>query len=230
MKRAVFSLVLIMFIVSCGQSVNPQLKTKIDGFYKPQNANIGVSQKITGYMNFAVGQYVIHGITDENGNRSISKTSIIGKSKGGWIFEFYTINSKQESIAQMFITGLDKAAKSGKPEDVDIQWIKIKDEKGKIQKIEGSMLDLYKSIYKNNISSVAHKTGVYEKSGVVKVPAGNFASTYKINTETKFLGKTHKSETWMHSSVPVNMVVKSVTDGTSTMELIKFGTNAVPQF
>ncbi len=229
MKKLINLFILTLFIMSCGHSVNPQLKTKIDSYYGDTIANFKASQKITGHINYVVGQYVIYGITDKDGNRSISKTSIVGKSKGGWVFEFYTLNNRQENIVQMLIIGLEKAAKSGKPEDVNIQWIKTKDEKGKIQMVDGKMLSMYKSMYRNNISSITYKTGAYENGGSVKVPAGNFASTYKIYTESKFLGKTYKSNTWTHSAVPINRVVKSATDDVSTMELLKFGTNAVSQ-
>ncbi|PKL39025.1 MAG: hypothetical protein CVV44_09160 [Spirochaetae bacterium HGW-Spirochaetae-1] len=213
-------------IASCGPSVNPQLKKKTDNLFSTaQTKNYGVSRAFKAPMKYAVGQYVVHGMTEGSGNRSITKTSIVGKEGNGWVMEFYSLNSKQEAVVQMLIVGLDKAAQTGNTDGIEIQRIKIKDEKGQVQSFEGPMLSMMKNLYKNSLSSLDVQTGTFLTGSAVTVPAGVFTGTYTIKSKVKLFGKTYTGTGWYHSSVPINGVVKSVSDDDkTTMVLLDFGT------
>ncbi|MCU0845225.1 MAG: hypothetical protein MUC76_09900 [Spirochaetes bacterium] len=233
MKRILFCLTAFVFATSCGPSVNPQLKAKIDGqFGAVSKKNYGAVGRFLKPMPYAVGQYVILGTTDSSGKRSISRTMIAGKADGGWIIESATLNSAEETAVQMCVRGLEKAAASGNAESVEIVWIKIKNEKGAIQRVEGPVLAMMRSVYKNNLSSLNVKAAIYVNGGTVSVPAGTFTATNRVETEVSFLGKTHRSTAWHHSAVPINGMVKMLSeDGKNQTVLLGFGfKGAVSEF
>ncbi|RPI91972.1 MAG: hypothetical protein EHM32_09820, partial [Spirochaetales bacterium] len=146
MKRILFCLTALVFAISCGPSVNPQLKAKIDGqFGAVSKKNYGAAGRFMKPMPYAVGQYVILGTMDSSGKRSISRTMIAGKADGGWVIESGTLNTAQESAVQLCVRGLEKAAATGNAENVEFVGIKLKDEKGAIQRIEGPVLAMMRS-------------------------------------------------------------------------------------
>ncbi|MGV7929927.1 MAG: hypothetical protein AB2L13_13675 [Spirochaetota bacterium] len=233
MKRILFSLTALVFVLSCGPSVNPQLKAKIDGqFGAVSKQNFGAAGRFIKPMPYAVGQYVILGTTDSSGNRTISRTMIAGKADGGWVIESGTLNSAEETAVQLCVRGLEKAATSGNAESVEIVWIKIKNEKGAIQRVDGPVLAMMRSLYKNNLSSLNVKATAYVNGGTISVPAGTFAATNRVEAEATFLGKTYRSTVWHHSAVPINGMVKSVSDdGKNQTVLLGFGLRgAVSEF
>lgn len=225
MKKTLIGMLMTLFLVSCGPSVNPQLKAKIEPYFGASGTqSFGVAKKFFAPMPLAVGQYVVHGIIEKNGTRSVMRTAIVGREMGGWIFEYYNLTEKQEAVTQMLITGLDKVRKTGSIDDIEIVWVKIRDENGQVQKIEGPMMAMMRGLYKNNLAGLDTKTTAYVDGGVIKVPAGSFAGTNTFVTETSIMGRKYKSKGWFHSAVPINGMVKSVVDdGDSTMELLQFG-------
>ncbi|MCX8123351.1 MAG: hypothetical protein N3F66_04215 [Spirochaetes bacterium] len=219
----------IMFVISCGASVNPQLKAKVDSqFAQSQETTYAGTQKFMKPKPYAVGQYVVMGQTDSDGKKSVTRMAIVGKAQGGWIFETYTLSDNQEGIMQMLITGLEKAAISGNLDDMDIVWVKIKDEKGDVQTVEGPMLTMMKGMYKKGIASVSMKITSYKDGGVIQVPAGIFKGTNVVDSEASFFGKKIKSKGWYHYAVPINGIVKAVDDDGNTIVLLKFGNDAKP--
>lgn len=226
MKKILLVLFAFAFLVSCGASVNPLLKAKIDAYpTAPGAANFVTAKKIIEPMPYAVGQYVVYMTTEKKTNKSIFKTSIVGKEGAGWVFEYYTLSASQENVIQMLISGLDKIRKSGNPDDIEILWVKIRDDKGKIQKIDGPILSMTKGMYKKMLPDMKYNFTKSVDGGVVKVAAGSFTGTTKIHTTQKIMGKSFETDGWFHPAVPINGIVKSVTDsGDVVMELVKFGT------
>jgi len=227
MKKGILIMFVAAGLVSCGASTNPQLKAKIGGIFSQSSSskNYGTSRRFVSPMRYAVGQYVVHGVTEDDGTRSISKTAVVGRDGSAYVLEFSNLTESKESVSQLCIDGLDKAARSGNTDDIDIRWIKVKGEDGKVQKLEGPMIYMMRAMYKNTLRSVNVKVGTYTNGGVVRVPAGIFGGTNVVNAEVVVLGSTYRSKAWYHSSVPINGMVKSVTDDNEqTMELLDFGT------
>ena len=227
MKKYIALFATGILMLGCGASSKPELKTKINSMFGTSaSKDYGKSGKYTGPMPYAVGQYVVHGINEGKGKRSVTKTSIVGKEKDGWVFEFYSLSETQEGTVQMLVTGFSKATKEIKPDALEIKWIKIKDEKGQVQTFEGPMLSMMKSLYKNSLNSLEANSTTYTDGGSITVPAGIFSGTLKFVNKTTMLGKTFKSTGYVHSSVPINGVVKSVSDADNySMELLSFGTS-----
>lgn len=224
MNRGVF-LVTVLFLFSCGSSADKRLVAKIDTLYKFKSSKSFVSSKnFTAPMAYAAGQYVVTGTTDDDGERSISRITIIGKSGRNWIFEFYTLTYKSESSMQICMSGIEKAARTGNMDAVEILWIKTMDTDGNVQKHEGSMLLMMKAVYKTTITSLQINTSGMQNGGVLKVPAGIFEGTKLVKTESSFMGKNFKSTVWYHSAVPINGMVKSMSDDKDYVtELLDFG-------
>jgi hypothetical protein len=223
MKKSLFVSCVLLLALSCGSSVNPQLKAKIDSYNTAGTADFGKSGKFMRPMDLAVGQYVI--VRNNNdGDISITKTSIVGKEQGGFILENYNLTGSSEGVVQMLVTGMDRAARSGNAGDIDIVWIKIKGEDGNIQTFEGPMMSMVKSLYTKSIPNVAVNMQSAKVAQLIRVPAGAFSGTYEVKTEVTMLGRKYKTTSWFHTSVPINGMVKSVSeDGKNIQELVKFG-------
>ena len=226
MKKLLVFIGAAAFLLSCGPSVNPQLRAKLDPLFSGgPSKNYGSGRRFTRPMAYAVGQYVVHGTVDGDGKKSVSKTSIVGREEGGWIIESYSLDDTKESISQMLIVGLDSAAKTGNVDGVEIRWVKFQDDQGAIQTIEGPMLMMMKSLYRGSLSAFKVKTSSFIDGGAVEVPAGTFTGTNRIDAEATFFGRTYKSTGWHHSGVPINGLVKSVSDdGENKTVLLRFGT------
>ncbi len=227
------AIILLSFIlVSCGPSVNPALQQKINNFYgKSSSKSFNMSGNFVKTMPLKVGQWVMQGSNNE-GTKSINRISIVGQEQGGWIFEFYSLTESVESWTQMLIKGLEEANESKNFDDIDIVWVKTKDNDGNINTIDGMVLSLSKGLYKQSLSSLNLKLTSGTSGGSITVPAGTFNGTYKSKAEVSVLGTKYTAEGWYHSEVPINGMVKSVSDnGKIVTELLDFGlTGAVRSF
>jgi len=226
MLRKIAYLLIVAFIVSCGPSVNPALQKKIsDIFNKKSSSSFNATGKFIRPMPYTIGQWVLIG-TVSDGKKFVSKTSIVGKEGDGWIIETYSINESDESISQICVSGMEKLAKSGNIDDLDILWVQTKDKNGKVSKIEGPVLSMMKGFYKKGLANMNVNVEGTMDGGTVSVPAGTFNGTAKVSSEASFLGSTVKSTGWFHSDVPINGMVKSISDdGKYSSELLDFGTS-----
>ncbi|HPS57833.1 MAG TPA: hypothetical protein PK514_06975 [Spirochaetota bacterium] len=225
MKHVAFLMLAIPILFSCGASADKRLVAKINSLYSVKAGRAyGASKNFSQPMPYAVGQYVVTGTTDDDGDRTISSIAITGKQGRAWIFEFYTLTGSSESAMQICMSGMETAARTGNMDAVEIIWMKTRDGNGEIQKIEGPMLTMMKAAYKKTIVSLQVNVSGIQNGGPIKVPAGVFNATKMIKGEASFLGKTYRSTSWYHTSVPVNGMVKSTTDdGDMVTELLDFG-------
>jgi hypothetical protein len=215
----------IFLFSGCAPKSDPAMVRKVNEFFSKTS---GKTYKGSGKFSpipYAVGQYVTHGNTEDNGNRSVNRTAIVGREGSGWILETYSVNDHSESCTQMLIVGLDKIQTAHGFEHLDILWVKIKDENGQIRTIEGPPLMMAKSFYKNALQSFDISAMTNQGAGTdITVPAGTFTNTSDADSELSVLGMTFRSKTWYHSKVPVNGMVKSIVDGGKmTSVLLDFG-------
>jgi hypothetical protein len=225
MRTRFLSVVLAgLLIAGCGASVNPALVAKIDGMFKSApGGSLAAAGAFTAPMPYTVGQWVMHGITAD-GQRSVIKTAIVGQAQGGWVIESYSLSPSSEAATQMCITGLEEAAKTQDLEKLDILWVRMRDENGKVQSVEGVPLSVTKGLYRKGLGSIVIKSSQLQPGGGdITVPAGTFAGCTKAKSEFTVLGSTYVSEGWYHPGIPINGVVKSVSDDKTTMELLAYG-------
>jgi hypothetical protein len=70
------------------------------------------------------------------------------------------------------------------------------------------------------------KINTYTDGGVITVPAGSFTGVNVVESESKMLGFTVKGKGYYHSSVPVNGMVRYISDdGKNESVLLGFGTS-----
>jgi hypothetical protein len=226
--------VLVFSLVSCmtAGTPNPVLVDQIDGqFDAVKSETYGISGKFEHPMHYDVGQYVVTGMTGPSG-RSIMKMAIVGKEQNGWILETHSLTQNSESTTQMLVLGMETVNNTGRIDGLDIVWVKIKPEGQPATLIEGPMLTMTKGLYKKMLAGLEFRPQEMSYGKTVKVPAGNFEGTSKIHSEVAFMGKKYLSDTWIHPSVPINAMVKSVSNGGETIiELLDFGlAGAKPSF
>jgi hypothetical protein len=226
MIRNAIAAILVLFLASCvtTPAPNPILVSQIDSQF---NANPSRTYQASGKFKrpiaYKVGQYVVTGMTSPS-ERSVMKMAIVGKEQNGWILETHSLTQNSESVTQMLVVGLDTVYRTGTIDELDILWVKVKPDGNSVQTIEGPILAMTKSLYKNALAGLEVQSQTMADGGTVSVPAGHFKGTAKVSSEVSFMGQKHLSSAWIHPSVPINAMVKSVSDdGDTTIELLGFG-------
>lgn len=176
-------------------------------------------------MPWKAGQYVETENLTKGKRESLSKTLLVGKEKNGWIVESVTVDKKgKRSVSQTLFLGMEEAINSGKAGGVTVGWMKMRNEDGTIQTIEGEQLAFYNLLAKGSLDSMVIDILAFTDGGTVAVPAGVFAGTNQVNGTVKIMGMKIETESWYHPSVPVNGMVKSRSkDGKTESRLVSFG-------
>ena len=231
--RIFFVVTMAVLLTGCGASVNPVMQKRVvEWFGKSSGQSFDASGAYVKVMPYAVGQYVVHGMTDED-DHSVVRTAIVGKESGAWIIETSSLTSSGESIMQMAVSGMEKMQESMNPDDLDIKWVKMKSgEDEEVQKIDGMALSLSKSAYSKALTGIAVKFESTGGNAAVRVPAGTFNGCTKATAKVETFIKDFESEGYYHPSVPLNGLVRSVSkDDDVVTELLEFGlSGAKPSF
>jgi hypothetical protein len=229
--RIMGAMALLLLLSACGASVNPVLQQRVvDWFGKSSGAVYDATTAFTKPMPYSVGQYVVHGITDGN-DRSIHRTALVGREGDAWIMETTSLTPTGETMMQMAVSGMEKMQETLNTEDLDIRWIKMRDDEGKVQKIDGMTLSLVKGSYAKALTGLAISFESQMGTATVRVPAGTFNGCTKATSKVETFFGDFESESYMHPGVPLNGVVRQVSkDNGAVTELIEFGTNATPGF
>ncbi len=229
MIRFVLTLSIAMILNACGTMAPPKpdplLVNQIDSYFsKAKNMTYKASGPFSKPIPYKIGQYVVVGMTSPT-ERSVSKTSIVGKEQGGWILETHSLTQTAENISQMLIVGLENVTATGSLDDIDIIWLKMKNNDQPVQKIDGVMLSVMERFIQSSLMDIVVRIQTDPTAGgTVKVIAGTFKGTTKTRGEVSFLGKKYTSDSWMHTAVPINGMVKSITKKEDqTIELLEFG-------
>lgn len=224
MKNILTVLALITALALSGCSSSQKKAGPFDSMIKNGNKTFA-SKKFTKPMKWAPGQYVVMGTMDDGEIESVTKSTIVRKEAGGWVFETITTNDDNEVTGmQMLIKGMDTAIAKGDTSQIKVIWVKMLQKDGKVEKIEGDALTFYNMILQSTWNNVIISGTKYTAGGAVKVPGGNFAGTTKVHTAVKVVFTTLEGDSYLHPDVPINGVVKSVVKDDST-ELIDFGFN-----
>ena len=231
MKKLLSIFVLALFFFNCGPSTSPVLLQKIDDLSSySSEQSFTASGQFLQPMPYEIGQWATY-VSKNGDEKTISKTSIVGKEEDAWILETYSLTGKQESTSQMCIVGIDNVRSEEDLDNIEIKWVKVL-EKDQVQTISGPILSLVKGVYKQALKSMIVQVEGSVDGGTVRVPAGIFNGCSKVNSSVAFLGSKTVADTYYHVDVPINGMVKSVSDdGKYTMELVEFGkSGAVKSF
>jgi hypothetical protein len=202
----------------------------LDKYWTPAGASYP-SSSFAKPKAWAPGQYIVLGTLSNGKRESVSRMLLVGKEGSAWVIENWSIDKAgKESIGQMCVDGYDKAIASGDVSGLELVWMKTVGDDGKVQKIEGSQLSMYKAFSKAAYESLVTSSTGLKDGGAVTVPAGSFAGTAYAKTSAKVMGFTVESEVWMNEAVPINGMVKSSSNkGKSTSELLSFGADGKPK-
>jgi len=224
MKKVLTVLALITALALTGCSSSQKKAGPFDSMIKNGNKTIA-AKKFTKPKPWAPGQYVVMATMDDGEIESVTKSLVVRKEAGGWVFETITTNDDNEVTGmQMLIKGMDNAIAKSDTSQIKVIWVKMLQKDGKVEKIEGEALTFYNMILQSTWNNLIISGAKYTAGGAVKVPAGNFAGTTKVHTEVKVVFTTVEGDSYLDPDVPINGVVKSVFKGDST-ELIDFGFN-----
>jgi hypothetical protein len=224
-RKAAFAAALALLAAGAAFAASP-----LDKYWAPTGASYPAGS-FTKPKEWAPGQYVVIGNSSGGKRESVARMLLVGKEGGAWIIENWSVDKGgKESVGQMCVDGYDKAIASGDASGLELVWMKMIGDDGKVQKIEGSQLAMYKAFSKPVYESlVASSTGIKE-GGAVTVPAGSFAGTSYAKTSAKVMGFNVEGEVWMSPAVPINGMVKSSSNkGKSTSELLSFGVDGKPK-
>jgi hypothetical protein len=223
--RTVSLIALAVILTACGASVNPVLQKRVvNWFGKSSSQSYDADGAFSSVIPYAVGQYVVHGVKDGE-DRSVIRTSIVGKDGDAWIIESASLTASGETIMQMAVSGLEQVQKSMNPEDMDVKWVKMKaGEDEEVQKIDGMVLSMSKSMYAKGLTGLVVNFDKTGGTAAVRVPAGTFNGCTRATAKVETWIKDFESEGYYHPSVPLNGMVRSVsTDDDTVTELIEFG-------
>jgi hypothetical protein len=226
MIRKVLLSLLFIGLTSCATLTppDPVLVKKIDAYFNAaKSATYDASETYKRPMAYAVGQYIVTGTTHSS-ERSVDKMALVGKQGDGWIIEMQSLAPRSEGISQMLVKGMEAAQENGNIDGLDIIWIKIQSEDGTVETIEGPMLTMTKGLFKKSLAGLENHFQMPADSGTVRVPAGTFNGAIKAKSDVAMMGKKYHADIWLHPSVPINGMVKSIhKDSDIASELLDFG-------
>ncbi len=217
-------IVLGLAFISCSsaQKTNPHL----DGYWQGKGKSVPY-KKFTKAMNWAPGHYVVMGNLDDGERQSVTKTTIVRRENGGWVFESISTDEDGKVTGmQICIKGYEQAMAKSDVSKISAVWAKLLQPDGTVQKIEGDAMNLYNMMLKATWERLIVSGVQYTKAGAVTVPAGAFAGSTSLKASVTIVFATVTSISYFHPDVPVNgMIMATDEDGKKTMELLDYGFN-----
>ena len=151
----------------------------LDKYWTPTGKSYPASS-FTKPKAWAPGQYVLLGTTNNGKRESVSRMLLVGKEGSAWIIETWTVDKGgKESVSQMCVDGYDKAMASGDASGLELVWMKMIGDDGKVQKLEGSQLAMYKTFSKAAYESLVTSSSGIADGGAVTVTAGSFGANFR---------------------------------------------------
>ena len=208
-------------LLGCGPSIDAAAKADIDrrvaalapsgqGFPAPA----GLAPKP-----IVVGQWTQHKLVSEKGELSLITYKIVGEEAGAYWVEVANESYYGKTVTKLLLAVGDRTS----PSTMEIRAVKTKDKNGKVTELQGPMIQLMRSLWQGSVNMLAVSWQGLPQENLIVV-AGNFTLCFKARTDASW-GAWHTAATsWMHPSVPISGLVKSVgIDKPSTMELVGFG-------
>lgn len=231
-RTALVALFAVLFVSIASLQAFAKEKFSLESYWKDSGKSYPAGKNFTKPGKWAPGQYVLVGTKVKDKLDSVSRTLIVAKEGDGWIIESDSVDKKgKKNASQMLIKGYDAAMETADLTKIKVEWMKMKDDEGNVQTIEGEQMAIFNMFAKKVYESLIINIDSFKDGGAVTVPAGTFAGTNLYTSKTKVLGMTIENDSWYNAAVPVNGMVKSVTkDGKTVMELLDFGTNGTSVF
>jgi hypothetical protein len=224
-RRMVFTGLLSLPFLHCAPSINPSLKSSIDNqLSAPALSQDYGSPSALMPPELAAGQWVKHKIVDKKGRPTVYSLKILERQDDAWLLETETQNYSNTIITRMLVK-----FERNNPESAEIRRVWQKTDKNDPVVIEGPALSLTQGLYKKSMQSMTVQWKETAREDAT-VQAGKFPQCYAMDSKVSFGLVVSASKGLFHSSVPINGLVKSISEGTS-IELLAFGmSGATPSF
>ena len=184
----------LLFLGACAASVNPALQTRVvEWFNKKSSSSYDATTAFVRPMPYAVGQYVVAGNTSGE-DRTITRTALVGREGDAWIMETTSLSFSAETMMQMAVRGLEKAQETLNPDDIDIVWIKLKDDLSRLNRPELANKVMVGPAREDFVTKISSKLELAQKAfysdeifgntGPLPPQAGT-ATTYTVTWQAK---------------------------------------------
>ena len=223
---SIFFITGLLFILP-GCSSSQEKSSPLDGYWTDKGKTIS-HKKFTVPMKWAAGQYNVTGYFENGKKEYVTKTTIVRKEQTGWVYEFIAIDKKGKiSGMQALLEGYEDAVANKDKTYINIIWVKMLNDDGTVQKIDGDMVAYFNTVYRYMFDQIVFPKQAFRDGGTLTVPAGTFKGTTMVsgNMDTT-LAKQKAAGVYFHPDVPINGMLKAVDDkGNVIMELLDFGNN-----
>lgn len=172
------------------------------------------------------GQWAVYRSLEDGQVKAVLKMALVGKSGDAWIYEFASYSEKDANVLQEAVKGMEDVVRTGNADKAQVIWVKVKDEQGRVETLDGAMLGMGGDAYKNMLTTGAiRNSGAAVADGPVTVPAGTFSATWRVDTPVAHGRSSENGTAWVSTLVPLWHMVKAVSaNGKTVLELVDFGT------
>jgi hypothetical protein len=228
-RGMVFGVFALAIGVGCAPSIDSAAKADIDARVaglRPPTATIPAPETFLP-MPLAPGQWIQQRMVDDKGQPSFVTYKVLSAEDDAFWIETVRETYTGRVVSQMLVSFGDRKD----PAQVEIRAIKNKDSKGRLSEVPQPMIAMMQSLFRKALTMmVVHWEGQPQEAA--SVPAGQFASCYRVRSDAEWAGFHAVSDSWWHPAVPISGMVRSLgVDKPFTIELVAYGlTGAVSEF
>jgi hypothetical protein len=227
MKKLVLALPLAL-ACACAPSINPKMQSATNGLLGASRAKHSeAAAKAFAPQGWVVGQWAMFKVVDTKEQRpAVMKISVVGKDGDAIWVETEMQDWFRHSISKMLYT---KMPRSGEEAADAILKIVTKADDQPVQVLDFTSnqpgIAMMKSMMKSTFQGVFVPEVEMGKPEDVTVAAGDFKGCATMTARASVGPVKTDTRAWLHPAVPLNGIVKAeATDGSSTMELLDYGT------
>lgn len=207
-------------MVGCAPAIDPAAKASVDRqVAQVQQRDVAFGPSGAQPPEPQAGHWSTYKVVDANGRPSFMTYKIVRREGKRLWFE---VDQETYHGPQSFLC-VYEVEDARDPETFEPQSITLMDD-GRITELSGSDVALARSTYPKAFEMVGvHWEGLPRENA--RVPAGTFREALRGEREVRIGGaRVGEMTLWLHSEVPVNGMVRSVSSNGTTIELVDFGT------
>jgi len=216
-------------VLACAASIKPELKAEVDKSLAdhPGRGETISASSLGARAPLKVGEWALYETHDKDGHPGTMRNALVGKEGDAWWLETESVTYTGSAAQKVLLRGIDAA----RPDPASIQLLRaITRKDGKETEMPAMMLGMMNSMLRGAWDSMTVDLSQLPAEDV-KVPGGTFAGARKYHGKVKIAGFEAESDNWFHSAAPLSGMVKSVaSDGSSTIELLDWGSGATSSF
>jgi hypothetical protein len=159
---------------------------------------------------------------NEDGENSITTQKIVGEQ--GTAFWIETVSESYYGTSTMLM--LVNLGDRTDPEQIEVHRVLMKNDDDDVQEQPPGLLGLMSSMWKPALANMNISWSSLPQEDTATA-AGRFPQTFRRQVTVSMGFGSRTSDSWMHPSVPINGLVRSVgVDYEGSMEVVAFGSDA----